>query len=210
MYRSPAKHLRIAGAIFWLLAAVSVFTIDGPFAEFDVSGVPGDLRRIVQLAEVFAHGAGITLILVAMWSLDRVRRSYLPRVCVVAFLPGIIATAAKLFVTRERPRSFEARAPAYESFLGLPGTLGVSELQSFPSGHTATAVGLAFGLSSLYPRGRYLFAGLALLAATQRVLFEAHFVSDTLVSAGIACFVAAALRDRLFWDARGLAPDIWR
>jgi membrane-associated phospholipid phosphatase len=76
------------------------------------------------------------------------------------------------------------------------------ELQSFPSGHTATAVGLALALSSLYPGGRRLFALLAVLAASQRVLFDAHFLSDTLVAAGIACFVAAFLRDRLFWDAR--------
>ena len=124
----------------------------------------------------------------------------------MTFLPGIIARAVKFLVTRERPLTFESRAAASESFLGFPGTPGVWELQSFPSGHTATAVGLAFALSSLYPQGRYLFACLALLAAAQRVLFEAHYLSDTLAAAGIACFVTAALRDRLFWDARCLNP----
>lgn len=209
MRRSSVNHLYVAGAMFWLLATASVFTIDGPVAQFDGLNVPGDLRRIVQLAEVFAHGTGIAVILVVMGTLDRERRIYLPRACVLTFLPGVIASAVKLLVTRERPRSFDSRGAASESFLGLPGTPGVSELQSFPSGHTATAVGLAFALSSLYPRGRYLFAGLALLAAMQRVLFEAHFVSDTLAAAGIACFVSAALRERLFWDARGLTPDVW-
>ena len=37
--------------------------------------------------------------------------------------------------------------------------------QSFPSAHTATAVGLALGLGSLYPQGRRYFAALAALAA---------------------------------------------
>jgi membrane-associated phospholipid phosphatase len=47
----------------------------------------------------------------------------------------------------------------------------------------------------------------AVLAAAQRVLFDAHFLSDTLAGAGIACFVAALLRDRLLWDSRRSATS---
>ena len=68
--------------------------------------------------------------------------------------------------------------------------LGRRAIQSFPSGHTATAVGLAFGLAWLYPRGRWLFAVFALLAAAQRVGSSAHYVSDTLAAAAMASVVA--------------------
>ena len=196
------RMLCVMGAILWLLAVASVFTLDDPLARYDVRSVPGDLRRIVQLSEVFAHGMGVGMILVTLWVLDRDRRLYLPRVALLAYLPGIIANISKLFVTRSRPAEFILRGGAVESFLGIPGNADLWELQSFPSGHTATAIGLALALSSLYPRGRTLFIVLALLAAAQRVLFDAHYLSDTLAGAGIACFVAAVLRDRLFWDAR--------
>ena len=205
MLQPDQGRLYMVGAILWLLAAVSVFTIDGPLARFDVGNLPGDLRRLVELAEVFAHGTGVGMILVACWTLDRDRRLFVPRVAMLAFLPGIIANVCKLLVARHRPRDFDLDSPAITSFLGVPGNTGTSELQSFPSGHTATAVGLALALSRLYPQGRFLFAAFALLAAAQRVLFDAHFLSDTLVSAGIACFVAAILRERLFWDARSSA-----
>ena len=199
---SDLRLLCVVGAILWLLAAASIFTLDGPLARYDFSHVPGDLRSLVELSEVFAHGMGVGIILVTLWVLDRDLRLYIPRVAVLAFLPGIIANVCKLLVARIRPKALDSNSTAVESFIGIPGSADLWEQQSFPSGHTATAFGLAIALSRLYPRGRRLFAVLAALAAAQRVLDDAHFLSDTLVGAGIACFVAAILRDRLFWDAR--------
>jgi len=206
---SPPSDTRlyVVGAAFWVLAAAAVFTLDGPLARYDVSDVPGDLRKLVELTEVFAHGMGVGMILVTLWVLDRDRRLYIPRVALLAFLPGSIANLGKLLVTRHRPMAFDQNGSAVDSFAGIPGNASLSELQSFPSGHTATAVGLALALNSLYPRGRGLFATMAVLAASQRVLCDAHFLSDTLAGAGIACCVAAMLRERLFWDARSSSPS---
>lgn len=202
MSRPSDTHLYVVGVILWLLAAASVFTLDGPLARYDFTHVRGDLRRLVQLSEVFAHGTGVGMILISLWVLDRDRRLYVPRVAVLAFVPGIFTRVGKLLVSRHRPEPFGWDGTASKSFIGFPGNPNEWELQSFPSGHTATAVGLALALSSLYPRGRVLFAVLAMLAASQRVLSDAHFLSDTLAGAGIACIVAAIIRERLFWDAR--------
>jgi membrane-associated phospholipid phosphatase len=65
------------------------------------------------------------------------------------------------------------------------------QLQSFPSGHTAAAVGLAIGLAWLYPRGRWMFYAFALIAASQRWANRDHFVSDSCAGAAIATCVAA-------------------
>jgi membrane-associated phospholipid phosphatase len=200
-------RLFVAGATFWLLAAASVFTLDVPLARYDISQVPGDLRRLVQLSEVFGHGAGIGLILLTIWVLDQDRRLFVSRVAFLTFLPGILARTCKLLVTRYRPMVFDLDGAASASFQGIPGSPASWDLQSFPSGHTTTAVAFALALSCLYPRGRYLFAVFAVLAAAQRVLFDAHFLSDTLAGAGIACFVAALLRDRLLWDSRRSATS---
>ncbi|HUG70933.1 MAG TPA: phosphatase PAP2 family protein [Pirellulaceae bacterium] len=202
MSRPPEIRLYMIGATLWLLATASVFTLDSPLARYDVSHVPGDLRRLVQLSEVFGHGTGVGLILLAIWVLDRDRRLFIPRVVLLTFLPGIFTRAGKLLVSRSRPMVSDLDSAASASFLDVPGSPASWDLQSFPSGHATTAVGFALALSYLYPRGRYLFAVFALLAVSQRVLFDAHFLSDTLVGAGIACFVAALLRDRLLWDAR--------
>jgi membrane-associated phospholipid phosphatase len=44
-------------------------------------------------------------------------------------------------------------------------------------------------LAFLYPRGRWLFIGLAALAAFQRIEVQAHFASDVLAGAALGCLV---------------------
>jgi membrane-associated phospholipid phosphatase len=54
----------------------------------------------------------------------------------------------------------------------------------------ATAAGLAIVLAQLYPRGRWLFPVIAGLAGAQRVLENAHFVSDVFWGAAVGCIFA--------------------
>ncbi|MEC8557269.1 MAG: phosphatase PAP2 family protein [Planctomycetota bacterium] len=65
--------------------------------------------------------------------------------------------------------------------------------RSFPSGHAATACGLAIGLSLLFPRGTLLFGMLSALACLQRLTSGAHFPSDVLAGASIAAACAALI-----------------
>lgn len=176
------------------LAGCAAFGLDLPVAQFASLGkLPGEVNEILQLSEVFAHGWGVFFILVTVWILDPQRRKMMPRLLGTVLLPVLTIHLGKFLVVRARPRTF-----GVEGVLQLPssvwdtfqeGSLQLSvmtesSLQSWPSGHTATAVGLAVGLSWLYPRGRWLFVALATMSALQRVAVNAHFLSDT-------CFAAA-------------------
>jgi undecaprenyl-diphosphatase len=77
-----------------------------------------------------------------------------------------------------------------------------SKMQAFPSAHTATAFGLAIGLTWLYPRGRWLFATFAVLVACQRIQSGAHFLSDTFFGAALGCVVAAVCIKYVKWFDR--------
>jgi membrane-associated phospholipid phosphatase len=101
----------------------------------------------------------------------------------------------KLFLARSRPY-----ATKLDSLDGVLQTFGQwfpwfsmkSPWQSFLSGHTATAVGLALGLSWLLPRGKWLFAVLAILVGLQRTASKNHFPSDVLWGAAIGWLIASA------------------
>jgi membrane-associated phospholipid phosphatase len=83
--------------------------------------------------------------------------------------------------------------------------------QSFPSAHTATAVGFAAALTWLYPQGRLLFPLLAVLVGCQRIACGAHYLSDVLVGAAAGCLVAQfilAVGRLPVWFARW--EDRWR
>lgn len=189
-------------SVVFVLAACAALAIDVPVAQYaEADWLVGDVRKILDVSEVFAHGLGVLMILITVAVLDPKSRRRLPRVAACAYGAGLVAQVLKHFVPRVRPNALDTTAAdALSTFLSYSAPvpeqvreLGSSAIQSFPSGHAATAVGLAFGLAWLYPRGRWLFAIFATLAATQRIEASAHFVSDTLAAAAFGCLVAGLL-----------------
>jgi membrane-associated phospholipid phosphatase len=124
------------------------------------------------------------------------------RIAACAFGAGLAVHLGKFSVIRWRPHRLSVDS-VWDSFCGWfpllngypDGVRGASDIQSFPSGHTATAVGLAIALAYYYPQGRWLFACFATLAATQRIASGAHYLSDTLAGAALACLVSALCFD---------------
>lgn len=151
------------------------------------------------LSESFGHGLGVGWILLTLATLDPLKRRKIVPLAVLAFGSGLFANVFKLAVQRWRPLHFRGSDSVWDTFAGWPiagagysslERLG-SEIQSFPSAHTATATGLAIGLSLIYPRGRWLFITGAILVALQRQAVRAHFTSDTLFGAAIGCLWGA-------------------
>ncbi len=200
------KRMYAIGALL-AVAAVLAFQVDLAVLGFMRQGtIRGDVRRAIEYAEVFAHGFGVAAILLTVVVLDPRRRRSLPRMLACAFGAGIAVNLVKPMVGRLRPRNLEFTT-VWESFQGwIPairaGDLSLafeSDIQSFPSGHAATAAGLAVALSYYYPRGRWLFAIFAALASLQRLQESAHFLSDTLAGAAIGCLIAGLCCDPARW-----------
>jgi len=181
------------------------FAADLAVTSFCRAGsLPGDVRKLVILAEVFGHGVGVGCVLLTVVVLDRARLRALPRLIACAYGAGLVANIGKLIVIRARPRQnqFDSVWETFQGWFPLFTSVSLdkaleSNLQSFPSAHTATAAGLAVALGVLYPRGRWLFAFFAALAAMQRIQVTAHFLSDVIAGAAIGCLVAALCYSRL-------------
>ena len=105
------------------------------------------------------------------------------------FTGGILTDIVKLLVDRVRPRAadFVNHGSVWDSFSeAVIATItgSASNVNSFPSGHSAIAAGFAAALAWKYPRAWIAFAIFAAMAASQRIVSSAHFPSD-------ACFGAA-------------------
>jgi len=208
---SPLQ-LRLALAAGLALLGCGLFLVDVPVATWcRTHRLPGDLARLVDLSEAFAHGLAVAVLLGVTASLDPVlrrarswpaARADLVRLVAAAYAGGLAVDLVKAVVTRVRPRAVDlaAVATAFDTFgstaaLGnlAGGPLGKSaDLMSFPSGHAAVAAGLATALAWKYPHGAATFALLAAAAATQRVVSSAHYPSDIAFGAAIGVAVAAA------------------
>jgi membrane-associated phospholipid phosphatase len=191
-----AVSFAVAGCVTLLfdLLLAQVLLADAGRAWTDVRDVLG---RMVKPAETFANGLGVLLLLVVLHAADRAHRRGLLRVALVVYGTGLLANVGKLLVARARPKAYlrehfgQFAGNILDSFQGwLPLVkLGYAG-QSFPSGHTATAVALAIVLSRRWPQGTWAFAMLAGMSAMQRLVFGHHYVSDCLWGASLACFVA--------------------
>ena len=198
--------------VYWISLALAVcaffiLPLDSLLAHPEnLKSVPGDLLKFVGLSELFAHGFGVLVITLVLWTLVPTSVKYLPRIVTCAFWPSIIVHFIKFQFARFRPiRFFDEHSVSHfpadqaETWLGwMPddklNTVYVT--QSFPSAHTATVWGLAIGMAWAFPKGRWLFFTIAILASMQRVVSFAHWPSDVLVGAAIAfCFAGAVTQN---------------
>jgi len=179
--------------LFVAAALFALYVLDGPVAVYTLNHSPPELfAELLAVAEPFGNGLGVLLIALLIWRLNPSSIQKVPRLLTMALGAGLSADLLKLVVTRWRPMSGQFDpAHAATSFASWFPLLGVpSAEQSFPSAHTATAMGLALALCWLYPRGRVVFLAAPLLVGLQRIAYGSHFASDVCVGAAIGWSVA--------------------
>ena len=195
----PDRRVRRLSLLLALLAALAplALLVDMPLTRFAKDrGTAGDLGHVVRLSEAFAHGSGVILILIAAAALDPRSWRVLPRLALGAYGAGWLADLLKLVLVRRRPATVDVN-DVRETFVGLFAWRNLEtwqealsrDIQSFPSGHAATAAGLACALSRLYPRASWFFVTLTVLACLQRIMARAHFLSDVLAGAAVGVLV---------------------
>ncbi len=194
----PLENRHWSPLRLWLPAVLGLLgfaalPIDLPLARWFHDGhCPAELGRLLHLSEAYAHGFGVAAILLTVAVLDWRRRALFPRVLATVVGAGLIANLLKMCVTRTRPHAFSLSGTVWQTFgQWLPLNHAHSDFESFPSGHMAAAVALSATLIWLYPRGRWLFVGFALLAGGQRLYSTAHFLSDVVWGAATGSFSAS-------------------
>ena len=176
-----------------VLASVLAMSIDIRIASLFKTGVPHSLGEFLEICETFGHGYGVALILIAVIVLDPQKWKSLPWLISGSLGSGMMANLLKLSIHRFRPRDFDlTNATVWDTFRVGDGDF--KRMQSMPSAHTATAVGLAIVLSAIYPRGRWYFTALAVLVGLQRIATSAHFPSDVFAGAAVGCLFGLVSR----------------
>lgn len=170
-------------------------TVDLPISQLMVEGNwpepwqgwRGAIHAVLEAVEPFGRPPAVISVSLAVWLCAGTKRGLAWRILVGALGPGLCVDVLKISVARVRPRHFNFQGTIADTFHSFfPGTAGGSHIQSWPSGHTATAVGFCLALSTVFPRGRWLFRSLAIMVAMQRIETGAHYLSDTLFATAVA------------------------
>jgi undecaprenyl-diphosphatase len=135
---------------------------------------------------IIGRGAAVWVALVLLLvTLDR-RRMRAAATVLIALALAHLVTDWIIKPLVARPRPFETIVDT-RVIDRRPGTY------SFPSGHAATSLAGAIGLTWLWPAGRALFWPLAFLIAFSRIYVGVHYPVDVLCGAvlGVLCALTA-------------------
>jgi undecaprenyl-diphosphatase len=119
------------------------------------------------------------------------------RILAAHLLATALRGVVKSLVDRTRPEAAARRG----EYVFCEGGHRESDLNSFPSGHTAGAVAVARAVSRDYPAVRPAALGLAAAAGIAQVVRSKHYISDVVAGAVIG-WAADTLVDALIRQAR--------
>jgi len=106
-------------------------------------------------------------------------RAWFLWLCVL--LPNFVCLILKMLLGRARPALL-----FQDNLYGFYGFHHDAVYWSLPSGHTTTVMGVAFGLSILFPRYSWVYFAGALFIVSTRILLLQHYLSDVLTATFLA------------------------
>ena len=191
MTRSGRRIILIS--MLWIAVIAAAALADRPIAQWVNRAQPYDKHDwLVQAVKVFGTFP-VALILGAIMA--GVRRSWRILVPFVVSGPlvGLAYLLLKWLVGRQRPVLGISPFDFHPLANGLGGLVHAEKGLSFPSGHAAMAFAAATCLAWAAPRGFFVWFLVATAVGAERVLENAHYLSDVLAGAGIGvlCGIAA-------------------
>lgn len=193
----PRKSLRTWVLLaIWVIAFGVALFLDRRTAQWVRLDHPllkgGELARFLKWPGNFVFTLGVAVVVAAFH-----RRG------IVAALPlllsgplvGIVYIVMKWCIGRHRPVIVIAPFTFHPFARGLRGLFGAEKGLSFPSGHAALAFATATCLAAALPRWSVVFFILATAVAGERVMENAHYLSDVVAGAGLGiCCGLVSLR----------------
>jgi membrane-associated phospholipid phosphatase len=183
---------------WWLVLAPLLigvaFLFDDPVSRLmDVSGMP-HLQWFARAMSKIGEGWFIAVVgLAAAGVLGWRRRFEVARWVVVVAMVGLAtggtATVFRSLIGRTRPNAHVEQG-VYGPYHNSQWIVGSYDYSSFPSGHTATVVGLAAAVWFFSRRFGFLAAAYAVLVSWSRIAQGSHHFSDVVAASLLGIFGA--------------------
>jgi undecaprenyl-diphosphatase len=166
-----------------------------PHAERGAVQTLGAISDLSDQEPIYAGAAAFLAVAAAMRDGPTWRAG--TRILAAHLLATGLRGIVKQLVDRTRPDAAFRRG----EYVFGEGGHHESDLNSFPSGHTAGAVAVARAVSREYPTVRPVALGLAVAAGAAQVVRSKHYISDVVAGAVIG-WAADTLVDGLIRQAR--------
>lgn len=169
--------------VVWLGLTVAVMPFDQMVHMWGWSNPRGAVRDVLT-ANDYLSGYPVHLLFVSILLSQENRKRLVAGYLAAMVGQGLVVDLIKVLVGRGRPLLGKG------AYFFQPFAYPDEEMTSFPSGDAAAAMALATLLGIYFPKSRWLFWVLGLMAAIARVARSRHFISDVVFGAGVGVIVA--------------------
>ena len=202
---------KYAWIVLWALLLCAAFFVDRTVATWVQQTVPLDkhfrsIKALIFLIRIpgdFRFAVAIAIIL----AMVHPKRIWAAAALLFSGVATGINPVIKWITGRHRPikgiHPFEFH-PFPQGFVGLYK----EQALCFPSGDTTHAFAAAASLSILFPRWKWVFYFVALLVAAERVLENAHYMSDVVAGAGLGTFLGVFVTNFVLRHAKLPPADL--
>lgn len=215
--RSNTRHSFLLPLILGVIALASIagsFLLDAPMKHLVLDSNSGHWNRSFIVGRLSEYGdwpelmiLGMIGTFIARWFRSVRWQRILIAAMIASTLAGMTVNLSRLTTGRTRPRA-AAEMGWYGPRHGEKWLIGEADFNSFPSGHTATAVGFA-GVILFAAPGWGLLAMLAAASvAISRILLGAHHPSDVVTAATVALVIAWLVWE--YFGRRGKVDQVIR
>ncbi len=182
--------------LLWLVAVTAILAAAAwPFDQTITDHLVAAQKTIETIFAAPAALGGFLLIIAILVSFPN-RKRLVAGFIAPLLLSAFITHAVKLMLGRARPE-MGLGAGDFDPFNTWGG------YQSFPSGHSTTAITLALLLGLYFPRARWVFYFYAGLVGLERIIRNRHFTSDVLAGyavGALAVFICLRLLGPAFYE----------
>ncbi len=179
----------IFALLCWLVLIALGLLLDRAIAQWIAQHTLDKRSTLAWLMKSPGHFGFTSMVmaLLILFHCDRWRGAGL--VLLSAAIGGLLYAVIKWSVGRVRPVKGIDPFAFHPFQAGLRG-LSHAENLSFPSGHACLAFATAASLAMLLPRWRYAFYAAAAIVGLERVLENAHYLTDVIAAAAIGIISA--------------------
>lgn len=174
----------IALGLLALFVIVSYSYLDLPIALYFHNLQDSPLVWIASILTYFGEGVYYIVPSLILFVIFHKRNHYYAQVSLFILattsISGILVNLVKPIFGRFRPNMYFA-----ENLYGYNWFEFSYSMNSFPSGHSATALGAWLAFAMIFPKYRIFLLIIGIIIASTRIIVTAHFLSDVIAGSAV-------------------------
>ncbi|MGZ8547647.1 MAG: phosphatase PAP2 family protein [Sulfuricurvum sp.] len=184
-------------ALLLLAIAICYLYIDLPLSLYFYTSKESTLVALASTLTLLGEGVYYIVPSLLLFLIFRKKQPSLGRISlfilVTTSISGIVVNLLKPIFGRFRPEMFFT-----EHLYGFSWFEISFHINSFPSGHSATALGAWLAFALIFPKYKIPFLLIGILIASTRIIITAHYLSDVLAGSAIGIAITLIYYHRVY------------